>query len=492
MGDREEAIVLSSCLVALIAVLLWIYIVRLKGRANAFALLSPCAIFLAGIQARFALGSLIVSLTPKSMVLEGEYRQYLVTWTYSGKVAYLWMIYTIVIACSFGFFEWLKKRVNNGKDTKRDGGRKGWFEWIKDVRSGRGYEWRDIKLATAGCLGIFFVGSCMAAVTGSMDRGNNYEYFASMAFRPEAAFIAFTRLKQVGYLLLPLVWSACSKRLRVVLVVCSMSPLLLEVIAGGRGAVLYPLVMMFLGYICISIRQTKILMSGALLIVFLGLAVPYMAAYRDSTAMQKKNHSDVVGRMAALVQGVKKEKIGYRYMALGREIYACSDGFVLEDADRREVKKKTSGFSDLNLNTVSRLLLPRWISDEKSFEKGDGASIAKRLMGVTKSTWFPCITTPADLFRRGGWYGVVIGGGVMGFVIWCLEALWLQAGEGKKSLESLVLTVLPATYVQSGLYGTVREVIWQLLWDLPKYVVAIVALGRIARWAGSTYCKRKV
>ena len=51
--------------------------------------------------------------------------------------------------------------------------------------------------------------------------------------------------------------------------------------------------------------------------------------------------------------------------------------------------------------------------------------------------------------------------------------------------------MLPVSYVQSGLYGTVREVLWQLLWDLPKYIVAILVLGRIAEWARAAYMKRE-
>lgn len=490
MEGRAEAVVVSGCFVAVTTFLLYMCIILRKRKAGALALVSPSAVFLVGVLARFALGNLMVSLTPRSLVLEGEYRQYLVTWTYSGEVAYLWLVNTIVVAFSFACCEWIKRRGEGGTRCTDDVVREGWFKWIKEVRSGGGYGRKVHKMATLGCLGIFFVGSCMSAVTGSMDRGSSYEYYASLAFRPEAAFIAFTRLKQVGYFLLPISWKESSRQLRVVLCICAISPLILESLAGGRGAVLYPVVMMFMGYMCMSIKQIKVLISGALLLIFLGFAVPYMAAYRDSPAMMR-SHNDVIGRFTSLVQGVEKEKVGYRYMALGREIYACSDGFVLETAESKEERVENDGLGDINLRTIAKILLPRWISGNKSFEKGDGANIAKRLMGVTNDAWFPCITTPADLFRRAGWNGVVVGGGIMGLVIWCLDALWIAAGDRKKSLESLLLTVLPVSYVQSGLYGTVREVLWQLLWDLPKYIVAILVLGRIAEWARAAYMKRE-
>lgn len=490
MELRVEAVIASSSLVGLCTFLLYVCIVRNKSNASALALVSPSSVFIIGILGRFALGSLVISLTPRAMVLAGEYRQYIVTWNYSGNVAYLWIVYTMVVAFSFALFEWLKTGWHDSRRVADSRYKRGWFKWVKDLRSGKEYGSREIKLAAGGCLGIFFVGSCISAVTGSMDRGKEYEYFASMAFRPEAAFIAFTRLKQIGYFLLPAAWRNCSRLLKVILGVCAVSPLVLEVLGGGRGAILYPLVMIFLGYMCVSLKQTKILIVGALLMVFMGSAVPYIAAYRDSPAMKSKSHSDVIGRLTSLVQGVERDRVGYRYMALGREIYACSDGFILEAAASERVEIKSQGFGDLSWKTIVRIVLPRWISDDKSFEKGDGANIAKALMGVKNSTWFPCITTPADLFRRGGWNGVIVGGGVMGFVIWCLEAWWIRAGIRQKSIESLMLTVLPVTYIQSGLYGTVREILWQLLWDLPKYIVAIIVLDRMARRVGRLFASK--
>lgn len=484
------SIAISISLVALSATLLIVSIVRRKKEASALALVSPSVVFLFGVLARFALGSFIISLTPRSLVLAGEYRQYLVSWNYSGEVACLWITFTVAGACVFAVCEWLRAQRKRVLGDGVDKYRSGWFNWMKEMRSGRSYGWSELKLVVAGCLGTFFVGSLISAMTGSMDRGSGYKYFASMAFRPEAAFIAFARFKQVGYFLLPLAWKECSKRLKVFLAVLAICPLVLEAIAGGRGAVLYPLVMLFIGYVCISMKPREIVLIGALLVMFAGSAVPYMAAYRDSSSMRSKSHDDIMGRLGSLIQGVERERVVYRYLALGREIYACSDGFIIEDVNNRDNKAKRPGFKDIDLNTLKNLLLPRWLSQDKSYEKGDGAVIAKELMGVTNRTWFPCISTPADLFRREGWAGVITGGSVMGFVIWCLEMLWIRVGEKRRNIETLLLTVLPATYIQTGLYGTVREVLWQLLWDLPKYIIAIWALGRLSSWLAETYKAR--
>ncbi len=481
MGNMQAGIGISSCLVALTTTLLFSTLIRRRESASGFTVISPSAVFMAGILARFGLGSLIIGLMPESLVLDGEYRQYIVSWIYSEDVSRLWIVYVLAGGLLYSILEIVMYRKSMGTESAQRECSDGWFSWIRRVRSGTGNEWKIVKLVSASCLGVFFVGTCIAAITGSMDRGGGYEFWASMPFRPEAPFIAFVRLKQIGYFLLPITWKHCSRALRILLGISAASPLLLEAIAGGRGAVLYPLAMVFLGYMCVCLRPKRLLLNGALIAIFFGVAVPYMAAYRDSSKIREISHGDVVGRLGALLVGVDRDRIGYRYMALGREIYACSDGYIVEAAKNRNGTSLRAGLDDINLKTIGRIILPRWLSKDKSYEKGDGAQIAKRLMGVENKNWYPCITSPADLFRREGWLGVLVGGGLMGGVIWSLEVVWLRVGVMGRSVQTLILTVLPAAYIQSGLYGTVKELLWQLAWDLPKYVLAICVIGWIAK-----------
>ena len=467
------AIVASLSLVAIcIAQIAWIVGKRRK-EAKALAVIAPSAIFVIGILARFAMGSLIVSLTPEKLVLDGEYRQYLVSWLYSSDTVMIWTGYLLAGSTVFGLLE--RYGVKRQKVRTRDVIEMGWFEWFNKCKN-RVYGYGQIKFVTTSILCLYFISSCISAWTGSMDRGASYSYWAEMTFRPEAIFIAFARLRQIGYFLLPLAWKDSSKILKGFFVIVATIPLVMESIAGGRGSVLYPLIMVFFGIICNRLERRKLIIYGALLIAMLGIVVPYMAAYRDGASMGQTSHRDIQGRLGAVLTGVKAERIVYRYMALGREMYACSDGFIVEAARRKNQEKV--GVSDLRLEDLGKIWIPRWIASDQEYEKGDGASIAKGLMGVENKTWFPCITTPADLFRRERWLGVLAGGGIMGMIIWFLDRLWLEAGRKRRCIDTLLITLLPVTYVQAGMYGTLRELIWQLAWELPKYVILFWVLGK--------------
>lgn len=454
---------------------------RRRREAKTLAIISPSVVFTVGILARFAFGSLIMGLTPEELVLDGEHRQYMVSWLYNKDTAMMWSVYLIAGGTGFGILEkyvFARQLSNLGRRSVG-----GWFEWMREAKYEREDKYDGLVWLTPSILFLCFISSCISAWTGSMDRGESYDYWAEMAFRPEAVFIAFARLKQIGYFLLPITWKRSSGLLRVFLVIVATIPLILESVAGGRGSVLYPIVMVYIGYLCIGLKTRRVLIYGALLVTLLIVAVPYMAAYRDGITMVGKNHRDIKGRLSAYLTGVQSDRVVYRYMALGRELYACSDGFVVSASERQGMIK--AGISDLSLKEIFKILLPRWVAKDQTYEKGDGASIAKRLMGVEKRNWFPCITTPADLFRREGWTGVMAGGAFMGALMWILDRAWIEVGSRCRSLDTLLMTVLPVTYVQAGLYGTVRELIWQLMWDLPKYIILFWGLARAMRCIGA-------
>ena len=467
----------ASCgLVVICIVQLFFVIRKRKKKASTFALLSPSVVFIVGVLARFGLGTLIMSLTPENLVLDGEYRQYMVSWLYSQDVALTWAAYMLAGGLIFLVLEGSVNKYERKEVGYTKNG--GWFGWIKEVRHGKERDGLMVRVVTFCLLVVFLFSALISAYTGSMDRGLNYEYWAGLRFRPEAAFIAFARLRQVAYFLLPIAWIRCNRYLKIVLAVTAFSPLLLEAIAGGRGAVLYPVVMIFTGYLCVGLKPKKMVVVGIVLIAFLGFAVPYMAAYRDGEATSAKSHRDVIGRLSSFVSGVDSKMVAYRYMALGREIYACSDGFVVEDTKKGGLKV---GVNDLDLGLLAKILVPRWIAKDQEYAKSDGSSIAKSLMGVKNDNWFPCITTPADLYRRERWMGVFIGGTLMGILIWSLDRVWLIVGMKGRSIETLMLTLLPVAYYQTGLYGTIRELIWQLAWDLPKYLLLFVVVGQVYR-----------
>ena len=440
---------------------------RLTGRLR---LVAPTTVFIGCIVARYGLGSVITLFTPKELVLPGEYGQYMVTWQYVEKTSALWVTYTTFAIVSMYTFEKLMRIYFKDLWSRDKGSIFHLFkEESKELLS------MDISRLTIGLLVVFAIGSVLGMLTGSTDRGSTYIYWASQPFKPVSAFIALSRLSQLVFLLIPFTLRYTRTTWTRIAIVClAMLIVLLGLISGGRGAVLYPVIMVWLGWILCGENRKKVLQFTIVLITSIIIAIPAIATFRDGPTMSTTNARDIVGRTKGFVTEFSLERFQYRVQALGREIYACSDAFLFLD---KNATLRKGGFGDITPSLVAKILIPRYVSSDRHFDKFDGSTIAKKSMGVVNDTWFPCITTPADLWRRGGYISVGIGGLLIGLTIGILQAGWVWLGTRRAGISQVLLVLLPATYIQSGIYGTLREVAWQLGWELPKYIVIIIVLG---------------
>ena len=467
----EDSVKGALLVLACTGLMVWL-VKRRWISAGSISMISPLTVFTAGVAGRYGLGSLLISLMPERYVLKGELDQYRVSWQYGGEASWIWIIYIlgfslVVVALELGY-SWYSRK----KGIKR---RFSFSLAIKNNRVPKDYVLeRRFKWASLMLLLFFCIGSISSAWTGSLDRGAGYSFWAGQVFRPEAVFIALARLKQVAYIIVPYLVLKSNGFLRTCVIAMSAAPIVLEIVSGGRGAVLYPVVMILIGIILTGWRNKRVIAGMATAAVIVFLSVPYLAAYRDSDVIRKVGHRDFVGRLGGLVSSVSPVRMIYRSQSLGREVYACSDAFLFVD---KNLSERDVGFSDLNIHTLKKILYPRWLSDNKGFKKYDGSSIAQRLIGVEIDGWFPCLTTPADLLRRGGESSVFIGGVVIGIVLTALEWIWIYIGKRSRDVASRLIVLLPASYIQLGIHGTVQESIWQLAWDLPKYCLICYAIS---------------
>ena len=87
------------------------------------------------------------------------------------------------------------------------------------------------------------------------------------------------------------------------------------------------------------------------------------------------------------------------------------------------------------------------------------------------------MTTPGDGFRRGGLPGVMYIGVVFGAVIMLIDQIWIVLISRGMSSMTLLICALPVSYIQSNLHGTVRDLLWNFGWDMPKYVLLCFCVG---------------
>ena len=75
----------------------------------------------------------------------------------------------------------------------------------------------------------------------------------------------------------------------------------------------------------------------------------------------------------------------------------------------------------------------------------------------------------------------------MGCVLYGLDYGWAAVGSTYGGATAVLVTLLQVSYIQSGLFSTVREIFWQLSWDLPKYLVLCTMVSLVIkglRWSG--------
>ena len=452
---------------------LWIS-VSIKGRGlMSISLLSPLVVYLGSVLVRASGGIWLQVMQPVERVLKGEYGQYVIARRYIDEVSWLWVLFIFGILTVL----WIGKRWIRRKARAYNSGLcSGEFllgdkVFLVKGRNGRGLVADIVTIALA----FFITEGIVGIVTGSTDRGEGYSYWAQQAFKPVSLFVSLARIKQLAYFLVPICCrDAKTKVKRCLLGVLTALSIAPGLVNGSRGELLYPLVMLTLGTVVALRLKKKAIVAAFVVISLLLPMVPYMAAYRESPTLLKTTSKDIVGRISLFLNGVPKERYSYRVSALGREIYACSDAFIF----RPESIDTRVGFGDVNLEVIGDTLRPRWISSKKDFEKLDGSRIAQELIGTQVRGWFPCMSTPADLWRRGGPLAVYVGGSIVGVLLIVCELLWLKQVRSKNSIFSVFCICFPVTYYQFPLSGTVREVIWMIGWEAIKYIATLLVITK--------------
>ena len=436
---------------------------------------SPPVVFLGSVLIRVCGGIWLQVMQPMSRVLAGEYDQYVIARRYINEVSWLWLIFV----CGVLSVLWLARgsirrsaRQCNNDNSSRD------FFLKEKIFLLNGQDGRELVANTVAVSMIFFaLEGVIGIITGSTDRGEQYSYWAQQAFKPVSLFVGLSRLKQLSYFLVPMCLVGSRNKVKRyllgVLAAVNISP---GIINGSRGELLYPFVMLMLGSVVALKASKRAVIASMIIIGLMFPVVPYIAAYRDNPGVNATSSRDLAGRIGLLINGVSRERFEYRLSALGREIYACSDAFLFKP----ENVKTRIGFDDLDIGMVRRMLVPRLMSSKKDFEKLDGSNIAQDLMGTQIKGWFPCISTPADLWRRGGPVTVFLGGTVVGLLMVVFQLLWIRQLRSRNSMFAVFCVGFPATYYQFPLSGTVREVMWLVCWEVVKYIAAFLVITRVA------------
>ena len=315
----------------------------------------------------------------------------------------------------------------------------------------------------------------LSILSGAFDRQvEAYVSWTQQLWRLDTPVAAFSRLRDLWFLLFPLWWRLLGRLWRCFLGVEMLAFFVSAFVSGSRGLLFYPALLLFFG-LWFVLRKPDIMRRMALILVVLVLVFsPLIYALRESESFQKAQNWN--GRFEAFgVVLMQPEPILDKARWLGRDLYACHDPYLFTPKNRGQALVGSSGLENLPYIWVPKHLLP---VRPVLF---DGHLIAKKLQGIENvglyRFWFPCLSLPADLMRRWSIPGVLLGSLLLAAIVQLLFHVWYRSASFSGTTFQVLLLLLPATYLQSFPLGTVSETAWALLWELPKYLLTFSILG---------------
>ena len=455
---------------AIISSVACIYLVFMVIRARAWCPtkpMIPCrpsTIVLLVIVCRYILGGwLVVILGNIFGVPEGEYGQYIVTYEQG--------LFSVTVWCTSVCVGWLGYMLANRHIRERDakGGlalSKGWNSKIESVSK------LKTVCALSLCLKMTYV--VVSSLLGSEDRGDSYTYWALMEWKPTAALIAINRLMDLGYVLAPFVLVHEKRKSRkAALFVVVVLTILLMALWGGRGEVLYPVVYLTLGS-SVVLRKRFLISLVVIAMAMSVIVIPTMSALRDMPVYGRLGGIQRLSLVGELFK--EKSSIGKRLSTIGRDIYACSDGYIYRDKESKAV-----GINGVaSIQDILRHAVPRVLGGSR--QKSDGSDLAQSYMGSKVEDWFPCISLPADLFRRFKWSGVISGAAAGGVVMAIADGAWGVIRRKSDKTWGILLTMLPLTMIRSAPTGTLKEIVGTYPWETVKYALLCWVVGYCIDW----------
>lgn len=330
----------------------------------------------------------------------------------------------------------------------------------------------------------------LSLLSGAFDRDfATYVGWVHTLWRLDTPVAALSRLRDLWLVLVPLslaVFRGPGRWLPAALLVVFVGVALLS---GSRGLLFYPLLLLLAGLWLLPISP-RLLRQLALVAAAVMLTLsPLIFVVRDSASFQGTAALDPVARLGAAVTALRDpEPLLAKARWIGRDLYACHDPFLFTPAQRRAAPAGGAG-----LGHLVWLWVPRHLRPDRP-EIFDGPRLAKALQGVPRGTWadvwFPCLSLPADLWRRWGLAGLLGGSLVVAVAVNALAALWYRSVAALGGAFPLLLLLFPSSYLQAFPFGTVQETCWALLWELPKYLLVLWLLGvlvdRLAERGGAS------
>ena len=263
--------------------------------------------------------------------------------------------------------------------------------------------------------------------------------------------------------------------------------ILLQFANSSRGAVVFPL--FYVGIGCWMIGGNRKLVIGIFvtLVVIVFLITPILGEFRGNSDFANTRLIDVGQRLKVFRDTVKLHhgsvnEGGQRSdrQVTGLALLGCSDALVYENTPEMVPFAGWDGMEAILYVWVPKM----FYRDKPSLLDGNEITVQYTGTKFDRSAITPSIQ--ADLYRRFGWTGVLIG-----YPFYALAAsLLVRYGfnsfhkHSNKSLYGLLVLFFIETFLHGIPFGTVLTMVWNFGYDYPKYSVVLGLIAFFARKRG--------
>lgn len=309
--------------------------------------------------------------------------------------------------------------------------------------------------------------------TGSLDRGFAGEVTLEQSLGLWTIAGIFGRFNNLWFFLLPFMWRNSGGLARIAISAILSLYAIIAFASGSRGLMLYPVIIGAIGFFFFTDRarfQPQKWLPA--FVIFAALYVYLVDVYRNTDAFSNSRLADLTDRLAAAqhITTAAKDRGDFAFTT-GRALIGTSDDVVFE-ATPSDVP--FAGVADI-LPAVLWTWVPHVLAPDKP-PLWDSNEIVVSYTNIRQERSFASISLGADLFRRLGWPGFLIGMFLFAIFFGLFTRFVLNAFCHWNAHLGILLIAFLVAGVQSGFSSSVLQTWWIWAYDMPKHLVALFLL----------------
>ncbi|MBO3460290.1 O-antigen polysaccharide polymerase Wzy [Aetokthonos hydrillicola Thurmond2011] len=328
---------------------------------------------------------------------------------------------------------------------------------------------------------FFFIYAFLSLITGvftgAADRGEAGAFIVENQYGIWTIFVIFSRFIYLSFILVPLLIRDTQTVERYTIYFLLALYLMLAFATGSRGAVLYPILHLLVGYWMFGGSGEMIKQAIVIFLVLAFFLIPFMDAYRNTKAFNTSALSNPIERLQSVTETNDLLDDPNRTSNLwltGRALVGASDDIIYENTPSVIPYAKWE-----NIDAVLYIWVPKLLAPWKPLLI-DGNEIVVGYTGIRYERSSANISFNGDMYRRFGWLGVIVSNFLFALFYSFVLSYIFFVYFSRNALFGFLLILLSLSFLMNIPNSTLLSTFWIWLWDIPKYVIALFFIYKFA------------